>query len=238
MSHALTRWILKIHKWIGICLGVIVFVWLVSGIVMILPRTRRPGVRLQPPRFHAATVSPAEAIQLVTGRDQDTAAVTKLTVTSVLDRTYYSLEVAGGRRHLVDVETGTMLVITPEVAEEIARRTSGVTAAVADIETVTQHSMGYLNGSLPAFRVDFADGEGSTVFVSPLDGSAQYTNHRLRIRSFVSGLHTFDQLTLLQSTGPLKKPLLHLTSMIGIGLILTGYYLVLPKRWRMKRRPD
>ena len=235
MSNPLTRWVLKIHKWIGMCLGVVVFAWLVSGIVMILPLRARGGARPPAARFDLATLSPAEALRLAANGEQDTPRVTRLSITPVLDRTYYFLEFQGGRNQLVDVQTGSTLVITPELAEEIARRLSGVTAA-ARIDTVTQHSMGYMSGPVPAYRVAFADEEGSTAYVSLKDGSARYTNQRLRIRFFVSGLHTFDQLKLLEKTSTLKKPLLHLTSSIGIGLILTGYYLVLPKRWRSKRR--
>ena len=59
------RKIYKVHKWVAVTVGVFFLMWLISGIVMILPnRVYRPvpGRKLAPVDYRDVTVSPAEAL--------------------------------------------------------------------------------------------------------------------------------------------------------------------------------
>jgi len=234
MSNSIRRWILRIHKWIGICLGVVIFVWLVSGVVMILPPASTPPKGRQRVEYTRAALSPAQAIELVASRERDSGAVRRVTLVPVLERDYYLLETSSRQSYLLDSETGDPFVIDTGVAERIARQAAGGRADAATVETVNQPVSGYMAGPLPVFRVAFDDSRGTVVFVSPRDGAARYTDRLMRTRFFLAGLHTFDQLRLMPVGKDIRKPLLYLTSLVGFGLVLTGYYMVFPKRWRLK----
>jgi hypothetical protein len=232
MSQSVRWWTLRVHKWVGTCLGIIIFIWLLSGVVMILPQGSRPSKDRGTVDYARAALSPAQAIALTASREQDSLLVRRLSLVPVLDRDYYLLEAGNQKSYLLDSESGNPLVITTEIAERIARETAGRHSDPVRVDLVSKPVSGYMGGPLPVYRVAFDDDRGSIVFVSPRDGSARYTDHRARARFLIAGLHTFDQLRLLPFGERIRKPLLYLTSLLGAGLVLTGYYMVFPGRWR------
>jgi len=184
--------------------------------------------------FRSASISPAEAVSLVASREQDTAPLHRLALVSVQDRPHYRIDVRGGQSYLIDATTGERLKITPELAEKFARQRFSDTLPIRRVVEVSHHSLGYAHGPLPAYRVEFADAQGTQAYVSIRDGSVVHTTRRARIRSFVTNLHTFDQIEILAGSTLAQHASLHVTSIITIVLALTGYYLVLPRGWRRR----
>jgi hypothetical protein len=203
-------------------------------VVMILPPSSTPPKGRQRVDYTRAALSPAQAIELVASREGDSSAVRRVILMPVLERDYYLVETGSRHNYLLDSETGDPLVIDDDVAERIARQTAGGRANAAIVETVDHPVSGYMVGPLPVYRVAFDDSRGTVVFVSPRDGAARYTDRLMRTRFFLAGLHTFDQLRLMPAGEDLRKPMLYFTSLIGLGLVLTGYYMVFPKSWRPK----
>jgi hypothetical protein len=180
-------------------------------------------------------ISPAQALQAVGRFDPDSSPVRKLSAVRLLGRNHYLFELANRKTFLIDMENGERLVITPEVAGAIARQVGELPSAPMTVREIRAHDAGYLRGPLPMFRVDFDDSKGTSIFVARRDGMVRYTTGALRVKNYIAGFHTFEQLELLGQQDATVKAMLHFTSVLGIVLVLSGYYLVLPRSW--VRRP-
>ncbi|MBK6457226.1 MAG: PepSY domain-containing protein [Gemmatimonadetes bacterium] len=230
-----TRFLLWLHKWIGIVMGVIVLVWLVSGMVMILPFY--PVVdqsQLATPNMRQAVISPAAATEIAVVREQGGSEPRKVQLIPVGGDPYYKIDLMGGKSFLISAIDGERLLIKREVAEGLARRGLPPAVRVRAVSEITEHSLANPRGPVPAFRFEFDDPSETTALVGIRDGVVMHTDGRKRIRAFVTGLHTFDQLELLVGDSTPKKGALHLTSIISIVLVMSGYYVVLPRRWRRR----
>lgn len=236
MRHTVKAWLLWLHKWIGIGLGVIVFLWLVSGMLLIIPSAQAPGLDRSPVDYRGAVVSPSDAAEVVARQAGDTALVRRLGAVRVLGRSHYMLDLASLRTYFVDMQSGALLEITPDVAGEIARQTTGLDSARLQVTKLTGYNSAYMRGPLPSYRIDFDDPRRTAVFLSPRDGVVRYTTRALRVKAYIAGFHTFDQLLLLRQSQFTVEAMLHFTSVLGIALVLSGYYLVLPKSW-VRRSP-
>jgi len=230
-----TRFSLWSHKWIGIVMGVIVVVWLASGMIMILPY--HPLVEAPPdatPQMTDATVSPAEAIRIVREREHGESALKKVQLVGVDGEPYYRIDLAKQPKYLIHARTGERLVIDSAVAERLARRGFAKTLPIRSVSKQTERTLTNPVGPVPAYRIDFADERHTVALVNMYDGTVLHTNTRRRLMSIFAGLHTFEPIEqILERDGP-KKWSLHITSIISIILCLTGYYVVLPRRWRRR----
>ena len=221
----------RFHKWMGVTVGVIFLLWVARCIVMILPPLPAPrGGPAAPPDYSGSTVSPAQAVALVAGREADSGAVTSLTLLRLGGRSAYQIIVKGGRSYLVDAGSGERVVITPELAQLIATESLGGDVPVRGVDQLAHHDFRYPAGPLPAYRVLFADPRETVAYVSVRDGSVRLSDWRHRVRATIGGLHTFQPVELLSGSDSLRVTLLHLTSLISVALIATGYYMSLPTR--------
>jgi uncharacterized iron-regulated membrane protein len=229
----------RFHKWMGVTVGVIFLLWVVSGIVMILPPL--PAPRGGPPavaNYSGSTLSPAQAVALVAGREADSGAVTSLVLLRLGNRSAYQITVKGGRSYLIDAGSGERVIITAELARGIAEENLGGDVPVRGVEELSHHDFRYPAGSLPVYRVLFADPRETVAYVATRDGSVRLSDWRHRVRATIGGLHTFQPVELLTGSDSLRVTLLHLASLISIALIATGYYMSLPKRRGAARPPD
>jgi len=224
----------KIHKWIAVTVGMFILMWLISGIVMILPRTSNgPGTnqKLAPVNFREITMSPAQAIanlEKTLGSHMD---VNSVSLRRIRGTMLYKINVKPGNSHLIDVRTGRLFIITTEVAEQIARDEFSLQAHVLQIKSVDRNDYFYPWGPLPAYRIIFDDNWATVSHVSTSDGTVRSSNRLNRIKAAIGSLHTFEPLKLITKQSNVRKGLLVLLSLVGIGVALTGYYLALPPRW-------
>ena len=222
-----------IHKWIGICLGVFFFMWLVSGVVMVVPM--KPMV---PPSFNSTPdlstvqMSPAMAAALVTG---DSSATRTVDLIGIGGRAFYQVKVKGGSQHLLDALSGDVLTITPAVAESLARLALNVgEAPLLSVERVTKRTP-YIFGPLPAFQVNFGDPARTVALVGERNGMVRGETRARQVRYFLTQLHTFAPIENITGRPETQEVGLWLVSGIALILVFTGYYLALPVRWRRRR---
>jgi hypothetical protein len=104
-------------------------------------------------------------------------------------------------------------------------------AAVESAELIHRKDRGYA-GSLPAWRVRFADGDATWFQVGVQDGRVLLSTTASRRSSTLIGLHTFGSLTALHLERAQTRLLLIGASAIAIVGVLTGYILSLPRRRR------
>lgn len=222
----------SVHKWIGISLGVVLLLWLVSGVWMVLPTSYPQNWEGGFSQWQAAAVAPGEAVSVASGHAPDR--VRNISMWAVAGRLFYRVSLEDGSVRLVDATTAEPVTITHELAERIARAVFVFPEAALDtVERVDGYSMRYAAGPLPTFRVVFADGNNTVVYVGVADGAVRGGGTRHRIRSVVGGLHTFYPLRVLVSAKG-EKGALVLAGVITIVGVLTGYWLALPGRWRHK----
>jgi uncharacterized iron-regulated membrane protein len=236
----MTRLFLQVHKWVGIALGVLVFIWLASGVVMVLPMklvSRAP--RLAEVDVNQVALSPSAAAALLPSREGDSSGVRDWALLMIGGEAYYRLVARSGTSYLINAATGTRLVIDQAQAEAIALRGLPAPLPVAQVTEVKARSLGYPNGPIPAWRVEFGDPRHTVAYVGQRDGSVGYSTGMHRVRYFIAQLHTFDQLKTLGLSRGMQHGVLAVTSAVAILLVFTGYYLVLPRRWRRRweRRP-
>ena len=228
----MTRRMYKVHKWFAVTVGVFFLMWLISGIVMILPRLSPGPARQQPSslNFRGITVSPAEAVAGLAKILGESAQVNSVTLRRIGGAAVYEIVVAGGDSHLIDPRSGQPLTITPDIVEQIARDYVPSEARVLRIERVKGYSYAYQWGPLPAYRIVFDNDPSRAYYVSSRDGTVYHRDREDRIRGAIGSLHTFQPLKLIIRREAVRKGLLLLVAVLGIGVAVTGYYLAVPRR--------
>ncbi len=222
--------IYKVHKWIAATVGVFFLMWLISGIVMILPnRFYAPVLQRTPPplNFREITVSPAEAVANLAKALGSYPEVSSVGLKRIRDTVVYHITMKPSGSHLIDARSGQVFTITPKIAEQIARDDFPSHGRVLQIDLVTRHTFAYPWGSLPAYRVVFNDDRATVSHVSMSDGTVRRSDRLSRIKAAIKGMHTFEPVKLITERDAVRKGLLLLLAVVGIGAAGTGYYLAM-----------
>jgi uncharacterized iron-regulated membrane protein len=227
------RTIYKLHKWIAVTVGAFILLWLISGIVMVLPKRFPPPSRQAPAPLdlREITISPAEAVVTLSKVLGSSPEVGQMTLRRLGNSVVYEISAKPGGSHFVDARSGEIFTITPDVAEQIAQGDLHSQARALQIEIINQHALTYPWGPLPAYRVVFDDDRATISYVSTRDGRVWHTDRRSRIRVAMSSLHDFSAFRLIIGRNAVRTGLLLLLSLVGIAVVVTGYYLALPRRW-------
>ncbi len=229
---ARSRWpVRRIHKWMSVAVGACIFTWVVSGLVIIAPvGTRTRPAATARPDFSVMAVSPAQAVAAARAAHPG-AEVTNLTMRRLGPELAFQVTLRGAGAVLVDARTAQLVSVTPELAARLVLEGLPAGATVARVERVERRQFGYF-GPLPAFRVDIADDALTRGFVSVSTGEVVRTDRAGRLRLFVGSFHEFFPLEWL-SGGELIRPwLLWITSLVAIAIVLTGYWISLPRKAR------
>jgi hypothetical protein len=215
--------------------------WLVSGIVMILPRAGR-GARFTTPAavdYHSITLSPAEALRVLapgSPGDPRRYQVAAVKLRAVLDQVVYEVLLAEGGTRLIDARSGQEVEITSTMAAEIARTAEGSTASTRYIERLEQHDLRWRYGALPVYRVALEDAGDPVLYVDAESGALVGRSDRWsRIRSVITSLHEFEPVTRVIGSHRFRKAAMLFFALVGIATVLTGYWLVVP-RFRSRAR--
>ncbi len=216
------RLIYKWHKWIGVSVGVILAMWLFTGIIMVTgPRPPSPPT----PRLDLSTavISPAQASA------KSSAPVTRIDLIAIGTAPVYKLSTASGTV-LVDARSGELVVINDSLAMVIAMQASGVSAPAKT------KRVGSGEGAL-GYRVVFSDG-ASTVVEIDASGAARVTDRLKRFRSVMGGLHTFNALRVVNASRDTIAGLLVLIAGTALVSVVLGYVMALPRRRRSRVSPE
>lgn len=249
LGRKISRTIRKLHRWGSIVVGVFMLAWFISGIVMLLPRTwltrledliygtqsevaSQAEPASEPPDLRDIQVSVPQAIASLEKEIGRNVQVARVSVARFGDRLAHQIVLQDGSRHLVDAITGTPISITQAVAEETARAIMppGVAIANTALLSVRDH---YYWGSPPAYKIAFDDQRRMVVYVSAVTGQVEQVSDQFgRVLRWVDGIHLFEPVLLIIQRDEVRKGLLILVSIVGIGVEVTGYYLA----WRPRRR--
>ena len=180
------------------------------------------------PGFDDVTISVPRAIDLIRGEPGSDFRILELRLVRLGGRLVYEIGLAGGRYGLVDALSGERLTITREFAHEIAAAAAGADETDVMESTLLVERDFFYRGTLPAHRVRLDDERRTIVHVAARNGRTELSTARGRLRRFVVGFHTFDQVRLITHWEPVRKGILIAVSLVSAGAVITGFYLGLP----------
>ena len=207
----------RIHKWVGLVLGLQFVLWTVSGAIMALLDMDKVGGHSA-----AAAVEAANAWPTDLASPERFGAVETLVLRRILDRPVYELSGAGGTR-VLDARTGQPVTIDPLVAQQIARQAFHHEAAVTSVQRLEKANLEAREHAGPMWRVNFADEENSSAYVSAVTGRPLVNRgDTWRVWDFVWMLHNMDYVNRTS----FNHPLIIFVAFGTLWLSFTGFYLL------------
>ncbi len=220
----------KIHKWIGLIVGIQLLFWVFGGLVMsAFPLEQVHGDHL----VKTVNKKPVNFYELYPVVE----IVQKLNVGIV--KTVIIDGFSGPEYHLTDTENNlyfhnavTGLPIKPlekKQATEVANIFYSGEAPILNISLINKNSTEYRK-RLPAWRVQFDDSESSTFYIAQDNGQLMSVRNSMwRIFDFVWMLHIMDY----KNRTDFNHWLLILAAALALTIALSGIYLVV-KTFRKK----
>jgi len=222
----------KIHRWLGLVVGIQLLLWTAGGLFFSLnPIAKVRGETEEPEtpplEFSAPPASPAAALSGLL-LDHPQAEIRAVLLRHHLDGAIYEITfLENGEPHwaLADVSTGELrATVDRDEAEEIARHAYTPDSPIEDVTLITETTSGseYRERPLPAFRVTFDDPLGTRLYVSVERGMVTARrNDRWRLFDFLWMLHIMDY----QTRDNFNTLLLQAVSAFGLATVLSGFVL-------------
>ncbi|MFN3727418.1 MAG: PepSY domain-containing protein [Allosphingosinicella sp.] len=223
MSSLLLR---RIHKWIGLVIGIQLVLWTLSGAVMSMlnHETVAGGpAAAAPPAVLPSSSGWGEIQSQLAGHK-----VTALTLRPLLGRYLYALSTDRGSR-LFDAESGRPIFVDAALAERVARAAYGSDARVGGVAPLAELELAVREHQLPIWRVDFADEANSSFYVSGTDGRLlERRSDTWRTWDFFWMLHNMDYANRTN----FNHPLIVLVGFAALWLAVTGFWLLFRTAWK------
>jgi hypothetical protein len=228
----------KLHKWLGLIVGLQLCIWTLSGFYMVvvdidiihgdhLVKNNEPAL------ISLRSANLTDGFTLLAKTNPDASAIS---LTSLLGQTSYLLE-SNGERIPIDANSGQpSSPINARRAESLAQQyytgTSNIIRSVL-IETNPPPELG--GRSLPIWRVDFDDLWQTTFYISPVTGELITRRHALwRVFDFAWMLHIMDY----DEREDVNNWILRIVSSLGFLLVVSGvwylYFRLNLRRWFRK----
>ncbi len=225
-----------LHKWTSIFTGVALVMWLITGLVINWDRLF-PVAEIPLPvvtAYESLEMSPAVAIdrlEALTGQSVD---VQSVNLRRLPDMVVYEIGRGDGPSVLLNPQTGRLVEITPDLAAAIALTKQSQAAPVREVGRLEYNDRGYVYGPLPVYRVILDDGKDTYVHVTADTGEISQVNDRWsRGRYYLRTLHNFQAIKLLSNRQAVITGLLWGTTIATLLAVVLGYYLALPRKWRI-----
>lgn len=225
------RFLRKLHKWLGLIVGLQVLLWTVSGLVFAWldhhdvsaehsTRSTEPGVLTR-----ATTL--AEPATWMSG--PSVSDILEVRLASMPDRWVWRIQTVDGVT-LRSADTGEILEIREDVVRQLAQQQyvgQGQLASIAFHAAATVET----RDAGPTWEARFDDEKGTTLYFSADDGSLVETrNSTWRLFDFFWMLHTMDY----KGRDNFNNPLVITVGMAALWLSLSGLILL----FRSFRRQD
>lgn len=231
---AVLRWAVRVHKWFALVVGIQIFIWIIGGVVMsILPIERVRGEHHMAPAptgvlDPSSMVSMTEAVQAAGASGQ----VTAIALQTWQGRSVYNVARADGGSALVDARTGARITpVDRETAIEIARADYAGEPEIAAVEFFPEPTGEYRVAG-GAWRIDFADGEGTRIYVAPDTGLVMARRNDVwRVYDFFWMLHIMDY----RDRENFNNWLVRIAAMLGLVTALAGLVVLFVKMSRSIR---
>jgi uncharacterized iron-regulated membrane protein len=220
-------WLRKIHKWVGLVIGLQFLIWAISGAAMaLLPMDEVAGGEIADQA--TPTISAGEnawpKVQVALAGEP----ITKLSLRSLPGRQALQVTTGEGIR-LFDAADGKPIVIDGKTARSIASAAHPTGAAVKKVAALKELTLAVREHELPIWQVDFRDEKNSSYFVSGTTGEVlERRNDSWRWWDFFWMLHNMDY----SERTSFNHPLVITVGFAMTWLAATGFWLLFRTMWR------
>lgn len=215
-------WSRRLHKWLGLLVGIQALFWMASGVYMAaisidiihgdhMAHVERPAVTAK-----AVAVQPSQLAAQFPG-------MTGFRLKHLLGREVYEVKYAGGTG-LADAASGRQLDPLGEAqVRELALQAYQGDGSFSGISLLKQLPRESAARKAPLWRADFDDSNGSTLYISPFTGEVVARRHSLwRAYDFLWMLHIMDY----DKRTDVNNTLLRSASIAGTLFALSGLWLL------------
>jgi hypothetical protein len=222
------RWLLLLHRYLGISVGALMVMWCVSGVVMMYvsyPELGEKG-RLR----HLAPIAWSGCCKISADVLADADPVGEFQVEMLGDSAIVYLR-STGRPRLVDPATGVSINRVPyaeaaAVAKRYTRDAAGAPRLLGLIEDDQWTMAGDFSADRPLYRFGLDDEQHTEVYVSSVTGRAvQLTTARERFWNRLGAVPHWLYFTELRRHATLWSQVMIATSLVGCLLAATGIFI-------------
>jgi uncharacterized iron-regulated membrane protein len=220
-------WLRRIHKWIGLVIGIQFLIWAISGTAMAL---------LDMEEVAGGEMGETAAMPLPVGgsawpriqRALSGNAISKISLQTLPQGQALSLTTERGVR-LFSAAGGEPITIDRQAAASVARAAHPSGAAVSAVRPLRELNLAVREHALPIWQVDFRDKVNSSFYVSGTTGQLlERRNDTWRWWDFFWMLHNMDYAKRTSFNHPLI-----VTVGFAMGwLAVTGFWLLFRTMWR------
>ena len=230
-------WLRRIHKWVGLVIGLQFLMWAISGTAMALLDMDEveggPMLEAPAPSLPSGPTAWPRVQQALSGQP-----ITKLMIRNLPQGPVYEVATAKGVR-LFNAADGTSLVIDQAAAARVARSAHPQGASVKAVKPLAELAFAVRDHQLPIWQVDFTDERNSSYYVSGATGELlERRNDTWRWWDFFWMLHIMDY----GERTSFNHPLIIAVGFAMAWLAVTGFWLLFRTMWRhdfawLKARP-
>ncbi|RIX29269.1 PepSY domain-containing protein [Sphingomonas edaphi] len=220
-------WLRRIHKWVGLVIGLQFLIWAISGAAMALldmedvsggPMVEHPAEPLP------TTAAGWEAVQ----QKLAGSAVSNLAIRQLPGTTAIVATTRDGVR-LFDAATGSPILIDATRASTVAAAAHPEAAPIRSAIALTELPLAVREHQLPIWQVDFDDAANSSYFISGTTGQLlERRNDSWRWWDFFWMLHNMDYAKRTS----FNHPLIIIVGLAAAWLAATGFWLLFRTMWR------
>lgn len=214
----------KLHKWLGLFIGIQVLIWLATGLYMVVVDIDFiHGDPLVRNMQDTVVIPDSPKINFADLRTQYPDAI-RIGLTPVMGKTLYTV-MTTEKRYLLDPQTGlTYSPLDEQSAREIARYHFAGEAQITNVMLITSNPpMEIKTRRLPLWRVDFDDRFATSFYIDPFNGSLATRRHQYwRIFDFLWMLHIMDY----EDRSDAHNLLLITAQVTGLTFAITGLWLL------------
>jgi len=231
LKARLIRFAFALHRWSGVVLGLLMFMWCLSGIVMIW-QPEFPSVTLGSRDYRTEGLAPIALPEKVALPEVPAdASISSARIEMMGSRAAISLAWDGGRG-VFDLATGQKIEKIGEAeALDIAgayvsrHRITGEPSIKNLSERDEFTVSGYFNSGRPYWQVRLNDSEKTMLYISSVTGDVrQRTTESLRWVSWFGAIPHWLYFTELRKDGPLWTQVIIWTSLAGCFLTVLGLF--------------
>ena len=220
-------WARRAHRWIGLVIGVQALLWMISGLYMVSISIHViHGDHLAKPTAKPLADAPAATAPLLepSSLAQRYPGLTGFRLKRLVEREVYEVRHAGATS-LVDARTGAALSPLDEaIARDIAVALYQGKAPIRQAALIDQAPQEVATRPVPLWRIEFADANETTLYVSPQTGELLAKRHDLwRWFDFLWMFHIMDY----EARTDVNNTLLRVAASIGLVFALSGVWLLL-----------
>jgi len=231
---SLLRWTIRIHKWLALIVGIQIILWVTGGVVMsVIPIETVRG------EHNIAEVIPVEldtenliSVDEAVDAASPSSGLSEARLQHWHGQTVWNVIARNETSQLVDAMTGELLTpISRERAIELALADYAGEPEIASVDYFEEPTWEYRRTG-HAWRISFADGEGTRVYVSPETGLVTaHRNNAWRFYDFFWMLHIMDY----QERENFNNPLVITAALFALVTVLAGLVLLVIRMQRLLR---